>query len=699
MNTVPFIAEFAVEEIPASYIQPALIFLQKSLGEYLVERGVNHEPLQIGATPRRFVIFSTSMTTDSISFVEEIKGPPVNAAYDKQGEPTQTLHKFLSSNNIGPEATFEKKMEKGIYIFAKRSRYFGDTATILADFLTEIVPKIPTPKKMHWIPGNHLAFARPVRNIMMYLGDKQITNENFGVKTDNSLLPRFYYLEPKQTITGYADYFAFLNRENIIIDIQARKNFISEQLRETANTMKAVLVEDEDLLDTVTNLVETPFVGVGTFDEEFLEVPDCVLISVMKDHQKYFSLRDQAGRIKNNFLFIANQKITNHIIKGNERVIRARFKDAQFFFREDKSKNLSELATKLDSILFTRETGSLLEKGARVLKILKELTAPFELSHEESLSAAEAARIAKADQLTRLVFEFPELEGQIGSILAQHQGYAPTVATAIQEQYFPKVSGGPLPVTKVGAVLACAEKVDSLTVLFATGKIPTGSADPYALRRLTIGILEIFLARKINIDLNRLFEKAAHFLFEDKKIAIKESAFIKSSLLPFVQGRFRTVLENKGFSYDEIDAYLAIGELNIFKATLLLHDFREFRKKPELLNLLQSSKRIQNLLHAAQKKGDLSHDSVHPDLFKETEEQNLWSQYQKLQQPLQESFSGWKFLQYFEILTQIQPAIDTFFEKIMVMSEDQTIRKNRLALLRDLANSFNRLLVLEKIQV
>lgn len=694
----PFLIEIAVEEIPASYIKPALSFLMEKLSNDLRAKGVSFSPFEGGATPRRIVIHTSSLATMSQEKEEEIKGPPFKVAYDASGNPGQALLKFMENNGLNKEDLFEVELEKGKYIFARKKSNFGSTQEILDTFLREWLVKIPFPKRMTWVPGSSLSFARPVRNIYMVHGSEQIKLSDYPIPSESLIKPRFYYLEEKKDISGIDDYFLFLQEQSILVNFDERRSYVLASLQKKAEELSAILHVDENLLDTVTNLVETPFVAVGTFEEEFLEVPDCALISVMKDHQKYFPLLDKKGHLINKFLFIANQEITPFIVEGNEKVIRARFKDAQFFYKEDLKKQMDDLADRLDTIMFTREAGNLKNKSLRVQKIIENISTHFSLSNEELSAAQTAARLAKADQLTNLVYEFPELEGEIGAILSRKQGFGEEIATAILDQYLPRYSGGPLPQSKLGAVLSIAEKIDTLLALFATGKIPSGSADPYALRRQALGIQEIIIDRKLFMDFAQLFEENALHILEDGDIQIKNRNFVQDDLIPFFAGRLRTSLEQRGFLFDEIDAWLSQGKLDLNEGLLILGAFQKQRKNDSFKSLISSFKRINNILASAQKSGEDIGTKVDPTFIKEDAEKDLYHKISVEVDLFKEKIDKQEYTDYFELLLSYNDAVNNFFDSVMVMDKDRNLRANRLTLLNLLEEKFNQLLKLEKIQ-
>jgi glycyl-tRNA synthetase beta chain len=420
----------------------------------------------------------------------------------------------------------------------------------------------------------------------------------------------------------------------------------------------------------------------------------------MLDHQKYFPIQDQEGKLLNSFVFIANQPVTEKIIKGNERVIRARFKDAEFFFNEDQKIRLDKLHAKLDGLMFTKESGTMLDKSKRVAQILNILIPFFALSEDEIEQSFRAAFLAKTDLLTHLVFEFPELQGKIGSILALAQGENEGTARAILEQYLPLGSGSELPATRVGAIISIAEKFDNLITLFLNGKIPTGSADPYALRRQTSAILEILVKFEVRLDLSKITRQIIGDI--EQNILHKPSADGKSKalieLLDFIKKRAWTILEGKKFTFDEIDAFQNGAHLDIYLGIKKLESIQEIKKGYNFKPLILTFKRIHNILTAARKKAEKIPAEIKPSLLQDKEEQELFQVRDALEGEIRKYLQEESFAKAIDTMIQLRPPIDQFFEKVMVMAEDSQLRQNRLALLEKIETLFLDFLDLSRIQ-
>lgn len=684
------LVEISTEEIPASYINPVLNQFKKSMEREFDLKGVNYRPFSTGSTPRRLVLFSESVSLESEKKGEEKKGPPVNIAYDQDKNPTKVLNKFLESNGIGKSDIFIKKMDKGEYVFANITTYHGKTEKIISEQLPKIVRDLSFPKSMHWLQGKTLNFARPIRNLFVLMNNKKIGLIFSGIPQNAVSQKRFYMVDEPKDISNFEDFFSHLKDENIEIDPDKRKKKLLEGARLEASKAGGLLFEDPDLLDEVNNLTETPAPGIGRFDENFLKIPDVVLISVMVDHQRYFPILNDKGDLINKFIFVANQRITSSIVQGNEKVIRARFKDAEFFFEEDSKISIESLYPKLDGITFIKGAGTLLDKADRVEKLTSLLAPYFQLDEKLLNLSKRAAILAKTDQLTNLVFEFPELQGNIGSILALKQGEDERVAIALKEQYFPLNAGSGLPQSNIGALLSSCEKIDNLTILFAMGKIPTGSSDPFALRRQAIGLLEILIKFDIRIDLTRIIRMVLDELDHKGLLSYRRenSKDIFSEIQKFLKGRIKTILEGKDFTYDEIDALLGLKTINIVQGIRKLDSIKKIRAKKGFGQLLSAFKRVNNILNGARKKKEDITDPVNKDLFEKDEEKNLFNISEKIREKIEKLEADENFEEILNALMDMQSPIDKFFDTVMVMADDKTIRQNRLSLLTAIEKIF-----------
>lgn len=678
----PFLLEIVTEELPSSYIEPALEHLQGQLDKILSDKRVEHSELRSGATPRRLVVYAQALDEHSQKQTIEIKGPPVTVAY-KDGEPTQALGKFMENNGLHQEDLFTQKLAKGEYIFGRKEEDFGPTREILAQELSAILVNLPFPKRMHWIQAQpSLLFARPIRNVLLLLGEKQIF---FELNLQQNLVSqgRFYYRDQSKSIHSLSQYFAHLEQEGIILDIAERERVIQNSLNQYAAQIGARVDEDMDLLREVTHLVETPYVGQGEFSEHFLSVPQSALLSVMKSHQKYFALYNEQGELKSQFLFVANQPVTPSIISGNERVLRARFKDAQFFYDEDRSQKLEQLHPRLSEVIFTKESGHFLHKYQRILGIIDILLSLGVIQQAEQESLARTAYLAKCDLLTNLVYEFPELQGEVGYLLAQEQDEPKQIAQAIFDQYLPRFAGDSFPQDELGALYSIAEKADNLSVLFATGKRPTGSADPYALRRQAIGMVEILLYFRFDLDISLFFGQIFEYLQQQDYISEQDLNGAYADLMEFFKGRCRSVFGGRGYPYDSVEAVLSVERIVLTTAEEKIRIIESSRNQENFAKVAHGFKRIHNLLTSARKKDIKFAGELEKDLLTEPAEKELHQSLEQLSYKQKYEQKDKKDLaKQLELLLSMRQSIDSFFDSVMVMVEDKQIRNNRLRLLQ-----------------
>jgi glycyl-tRNA synthetase beta chain len=689
MSKLNFVCEIGTEEIPAGYIPSAIEQVEKIVTEGLQAYRIAFEKCTVYATPRRIAILVYDMADSQSEDYEELKGPSVKAAYDDKGNPTKALTGFLEGNKIKLDDTYIQKTSKGDYIYAKRKVEAQPTTTIIPVIIEKIINELNFPKRMRW-NVKRVSFPRPVNYLCVLFNDTVVPYSIDGIDFDNKV--RGHYIQHNRMIplSRCEDYISTLENNGVIVDHTKRKTIIHEQLQNAAKQLGGVLVEDDELLTTVTFLTERPYVVVCSFDEAFLSIPDIVLITEMKEHQKYFAVRDSKGKLLPKFLVISNNPPTEHIVKGNQRVIRARFTDARFFFEEDRKIPLAGRVDMLKSILFHKELGSIYDKVERMQTIAKAICNELSLDAQTTKKIQRAVMLSKTDLTTALVFEFTSLQGQIGKIYALLDGEDEEVAQAIDFQYRPRFQGDVLPEHTVSIVVSLAEKIDNIFGSFSVGNIPKGSADPYALRRQAAAIVDMLVERTIHLDLASVCNEVATLYSNGEKLV--------EPILEFINGRAKTFLYEKQFAFDEVNACLAVGCYDYYELFLRARSIHEFRKDKRFGDLLIAFKRMNNIVNAFVKKNPGYAFSFNPDALVIDEEKRLYSFFHNKEKTIKEYIAQNKYTELFLLLIEGKEIIDTYFDKVMVMDTNTAVRDNRLGMLHYILTLFTTLIDFSQIQ-
>lgn len=668
-----FLLEIGTEEIPAGYIGPACLSLKEAFEKLLSDESYKDKTIETFATPRRLAVLIKNLAYAQQDRESLRTGPPLKAAYDEQGNPTKAAIGFAKGLGVSVDDLTVEKTPKGEYIAVVKKEVGEPTPALLAKKLPEIIKSLSFPKSMRW-GDKTLRFARPIHWVVALFGGDVVKFEIDGVESSNmSRGHRFLSPEP---FPIEQDYEHLLLERKVIVDPDLRKEKIEDQLAEAISDPGWKFKEDENLLDEVTNLVECPKVILGSFDEKFLTLPDEVLITAMREHQKYFSVVDENGQLVNRFLLVSNMDIENTTLirTGNERVLRARLADAEFFFQSDTKKNFASLTDKLEEIVFQEKLGTVRDKVQRIRKICAWLAPQLGYDAQVAEYADRAATLCKNDLLTEMVYEFAKLQGIMGREYAIKSGENREVAQAVYEHYLPRHKGDEYPQSPAGTVLSIADKIDTVCGCFGVGLIPTGSADPYALRRQTNGILSILLDHNKHLDLEQLVEITLTSLGK----LIKEPEEIKSAVLDFIKARMNTVLHviSKKYRYDVIEAVLAYHHYDILDARMRVEALSEMREKNYFEPLITSFKRVSRIIPDEARDYDFS-----PDKLVEPAEKALWESFNQIKEKADAPLKERRYNDAMEIIARLREDVDNFFDEVMVMAEDEQIRRNRLALL------------------
>jgi glycyl-tRNA synthetase beta chain len=633
------------------------------------------------ASPRRLATFVPKVLAAAQDRSSEVPGPSVKA-------PPEAVAGFARKNSVAVGALEQRDTPKGGVYVARVTLKGVALDAMLAEIIDEALEKLPTPKTMRWGNGD-VRFARPVHGLVMLHGERVVPGRVFGLDSGN-LTQGHRFLGKSPILLRHADeYETKLAKDGwVIADFAARREAIERQLQAEATTQKADLGSYRDLLDEVTALVEYPQVYVGNFDASFLEVPQECLILTMRQNQKYFPLFDAAGKLLPRFLIVSNMKVADprHIVAGNERVIRPRLEDARFFYDQDHKLRLEERVPQLAKVVYQGKLGSQLERVQRIKLLAGEIARSL---HADVMQSERAAELSKADLLTGMVGEFPELQGVMGKYYALHDGELAEVADAIEAHYRPRHAGDALPRGEVACSVALADKLQTLAGLFGIGERPTSEKDPFGLRRAALGVIRIIVERDLSLALFELFNAA--FKVFDGRIGDAHS-----DLQLFFLERMRSYFQEHGHTANEVDAVLSLNPVQINLIPSQLEAVRAFSALPESASLAAANKRIANILRQAEKKGE---SFVNADIsaLKEPAEISLFNALQAVSRSAKPLFDSGDFAGYLKTFASLKNPVDSFFDAVMVMADDRKLRENRLALLTDMRKAMNRFADISKL--
>jgi glycyl-tRNA synthetase beta chain len=688
-ETRDLLFELGTEELPPKSLLTLSLALKTNVEAGLAKAGLTHGVVRPYATPRRLALLIENLAVAQPDQTMERRGPALNAAYQADGSPSKALEGFLRSCNATPDQLITLQTEKGEWVAFRQQVQGGHTAGLIPDLLRSALAALPIAKRMRW--GNGTAeFVRPVHWAVLLFGDDVIEADILGVKTGRDTRGhRFHH--PERLVLGtpgeYAD--RLLNEGRVIADFEARKQKIRALAEEAAATVQGKAHIEPDLLDEVTALVEWPVPVLGGFDARYLALPPEVLITTMQANQKYFPLKDPHDGLLPYFITFSNVDSTalDTVRAGNERVVRPRLSDAEFFWNQDRKRTLESRTHELAQITFQKTLGSMLDKTRRVRHLA---VAIAERLNAESAWVERAALLAKADLLTSMVGEFPELQGTMGRYYALAEGEPEDIAAAIEEQYLPKVSGGPLPESRTGLMLALAEKLDTLTGIFSAGLIPTGDKDPYALRRAALGAIRILIEAKLDLDVPDLLDFALDQFTHDF-----DTDTARENVHGFMLERLRGYFLERGFRHDEFEAVLAVWPSSLLDFERRLKAVREFRRLPEAESLASANKRIRNILKKAEEEIVATVDD---HALAEPAEKSLLEAARLAKEDILPLLHTRDYTGALCRLARLRETVDAFFDGVMVMVEDAELRRNRLGLLGIVEGLFLNIADISKLQ-
>ncbi len=679
--------EIGTEEIPAGYIEPALKAMSSMLLQKMKEARIEHGGARTFGTPRRLAVEVENVAVKQKSLTTEVMGPPESVGFDENGNPTVAAKKFAEKVGISVKNITVKETKKGLYLCAKKTERGLATRTALKNILPDVILSTPFPKTMKW--GDlSIEFARPIHSILALLGDKTIPFVLGNIKSGRYTFGHSFMHPGRIKVSDPASYIETLRSVNVVVDIKERKELVEKDISKVAAELGGRVLHDSELVDIVKNLIEYPAVVAGKFDTKFLELPSEVLITAMREHQRYFAVIDENDNLMPCFIAVNNTPARDMalVAKGHERVLRARLEDARFFYKSDLEVPVDDWVEKLKGILFQASLGSVYEKVVRIQRIAEFLADEADHDTELKTYVSRAAWLCKADLVSQVVVEFPKLQGVMGRVYALVAKEPETVATAIEEHYRPTYSGGPLPETIAGALLGIADKIDSICGCFSVGLIPTGASDPYALRRQGIGIIQIMLDKGFSFSLKEMIEKSLTFFGERSEQEIKE---IAEKVHIFLQNRMAHLLEEEGFSKDVISSVVSVSIDHVPNVWRRVRSLEKLKAEPDFEPLGVAFKRVVNIIKkSGPERASVEEKDVDEKLFQHECESELYAAYKDVKNKVSENLNQGFFDQALLDIASLRGAVDAFFDGVLVMAEDARIRGNRLALLRYIADLF-----------
>ena len=678
--------EIGVEELPSRFGQTTLDQIENNLSKLLKEERINFDNIEKYATPRRLTFVIKNLADKATDLEEEVKGPAKKIAVDADGNFTKPALGFMKSKGLDPENVYFKQLGNAEYLFGTIKQEGKHTSEVLKNIVPEAIKNVTFPKAMRW-GGKNMRFARPIRWMVALLNNEVLDIDLEGIKSSNITRGHRFLGEKEFEVNSVEEYFEKLDKNFVVLDQHKRKEMIREQAIEVAKSLGGEVELDEDLLEEITFLVEYPTAFYGEFDEEYVKLPKEVVTTPMKEHQRYFPV-SKDGKLLPNFIAVRNGDSNRiDLVKaGNEKVLRARLADALFFYHEDTKKPLESFVDKLQTVVFQAKLGTVYDKTLRIEKLSQVILNELNMT-ESKENTLRAAKLCKADLVTNMVFEFTELQGIMGRDYAQVSGENEEVCQGIFEHYLPRFAGDILPETNTGIALSIADKLDSIAGFFAIGIKPSGSQDPYALRRQALGILSILLDRKLSVNLNNLINAAldnySNLEFNKEEVA--------SQIVEFFVERVKNLFKDLGIRYDVIDAVLNNNLNDISDIHTRALELNRWLQKDELVEMLTAFNRVSTLAEKA------TTDIVKEDLLKEDAEIKLYNGFKEIKSNVESLLLDKKYNEALDAFATLRPLVDNLFDNVMVMDKDEAIKENRLGLLKQIYSTMLTICDLSKI--
>lgn len=696
-ETKPLLFEIGTEELPTKAVKALSTALCDLIANELVNYNLSYKSITPFATPRRIACLITELQSKQNDYLEEKRGPALKAAFDQEHNFTKAAIGFAHSCGTSPDKLEKLETDKGSWLIFKSKVVGKKTESLLSEIITNAVNKLPIAKPMKW-GSNDYSFIRPVHWIVLLFGDKKVKLNLFGLNADNKTYGHRFLAPKAIVLKNTADYEKKLHKAFVIANFEKRSENIHNQINKLAEKNKLTALINQDLLEEVTSLVEWPVALLGEFDANFLAVPQECLITSMAVNQKYFPVVDKKNKLQQYFIFISNIASTNkkQVIMGNQRVLSARLKDAEFFYESDKKEKLEARVKLLDTVTYQQKLGSMLDKSNRVENLALAISHLLNNAGQiKTTILSRASKLAKADLYTAMVYEFPDLQGIMGKYYALLDGEETLTANIIEQHYLPKFSGDVLPESIEACCLALADKLDTIVGIFAINQKPTGDKDPFGLRRAALGVLRILIEKKLPLDLTILIQHALDN-FDNLNLTALQKNTINQECLQFCFERLKKYYNDKNISLNLFYAVSNTKTTSPFDFNQRIIAVSNFLNLPEAINLIAANKRVKNILN----KQDLKNlpANINQECLKDLSEITL---NKILDAKISESKSMFSNQDYNKILfslAQLQNPIDTFFDNVMVNSEDSNLRNNRLLLLKNIQNLFNQVADISELQ-
>jgi glycyl-tRNA synthetase beta chain len=671
MSSRDFLLELCTEELPPRTLPALSNALTERVAQGIDHAGIAHGKVHGFATPRRLAVWIEKLGEQQPDKQVERRGPPLASSFDAQGKPTQAASAFAKSCGVAVEELSQLTTDKGAWLQYRGIERGGATTALIPDIVNQAIAALPIAKRMRW--GDRSAeFVRPVHSVVLLYGEDVLPAQVLGIATGRVTSGHRFHAPKPITLKSAKGYAKRLRAARVIADFAQRRELIREGVSAAASTLGGSVLMEEALLDEVTALVEWPVPLAGQFEQRFLALPREVVIATVQDHQRYFPVQGPDGKLNGWFITVSNieSRDPSKVREGNERVVRPRLSDAAFFWEQDRKIPLQEHAERLAGMTFQAKLGSYADKTSRIAKLAELIGSRI----GADAWAREAALLSKADLMTAMVGEFPELQGTMGRYYAQAQGEPAEVALALEEHYRPRFAGDSIPSTGVGRAVALADKIDTLVGIFAIEQRPTGAKDPFGLRRAALGVLRIILEARLELDLHEMLRASAAAQPVQRAAVIDE-------VYDFIAERLRgMLLEQPGTTPEMLDAVLANRPGSPLDALTRLDALREFLRLPDASVLSAINKRIVNILKKAQVSPEWA---VDPKNLGDDAEQGLHRALLRLRDPVREAAAQRRYTDSLQALVGLRAPVNDFFERVMVMDEDPTKRNNRLALLRE----------------
>lgn len=682
MNTMAgeLLLEIGTEEIPSDYLDNGLSSMLRIAQSMLSENRIQGaESLSVCGTPRRLVLIGKGVAPKQEDTVQEVIGPPKKAAFDQQGKPTKAATGFAQKQGIPITELQVMETPRGEYLFVRRKIPGRATIEILSEMAPRLLSSIPWPKSMRW-GREGFPFVRPIHWIVALFQGEVIPFEVAGIRTGRTTRGHRFMTPGSIEVAGVKDYLEKMAGNHVILDPEERMRLVEKEVLESAHAASGSPVLDPELLSTVTNMVEFPSAVFGSFDEDFLRIPDPVLITAMKKHQKYFAVRNDKGGLMPNFVAVNNTRSRDESVvrKGHERVLRARLSDADFFFREDTKRPLLERLEELKGVVYQAELGTSYDKVQRFTRLAEKIS--MQVLPEKISEVRLAATLSKCDLVTEMVMEFPTLQGTMGCEYARIDGHPEEICRAVYEHYLPERAGGLLPDSVVGAIVGVADRMDTIGGFFAIGLEPTGAADPYALRRHALAVLRIIEHQGWKISLGDLIGTSLSLLAEAVSF---DPNTVKQRIMDFFRERYRQMMLRSDYGTDLIDAVISVGFDRIDDLRLKIDHLSKFVKESgEFQALVLISKRVSNILKNQERSTE-----VDPGLFRDPCESALWHAYLAAREEVGQRVDNRDYFAALDLLSRLRKPVDDFFEGVEILTKsDPPVKKNRIGMLHALSS-------------